>query len=173
MSKNWLQVCFGVIPLLFSVLVFGQQAQAPSSAAAGDSAGISDQEIDLLRKDIRSQRKQIIAQNLNLTDAEAQRFWPVYDRCTAELIKINDTKFKLIQSYSQNQNQLNDEQVNGWIDQWLQTDADMVALQRKYVPEFRKVLPVRKVARFEQLYRRTQLMIDLQVASQIPLVPGH
>lgn len=151
-----------------------QQAQRVASNAADERPAISDEEISLLRKDIRSKRKQIVAQNLNLTDREAQQFWPVYDRYIADLIKINDTKYKLIQDYFQNRNQLTDMQANTWIEQWLKVDQDTVSLRTKYLPDFRKVLPARKVALYEQLDRRTQLMIDLQLSSQIPLIEaGH
>ena len=160
--------------LLSPALVFGQQAQPSASDAADDRPAISDEEISLLRKDIRSKRKQIVAQNLNLTDREAQQFWPVYDRYIADLIKINDTKYKLVQDYFQNRNQLTDAQVNTWIEQWLKVDQDTVSLRTKYVPDFRKILPAKKIALYEQLDRRTQLMIDLQLSSQIPLIEaGH
>jgi hypothetical protein len=64
--------------------------------------GISNQDIDLLRKDLRSKRKQLIAVNLQLTDTEAAKFWPVYDQYIAELIAINDKKFGLIQECADN-----------------------------------------------------------------------
>ncbi|HKE06497.1 MAG TPA: hypothetical protein VKB48_01650, partial [Candidatus Acidoferrum sp.] len=67
---------------------------------------ISDQDLDLLRKDIRSQRKQLIAANLKLTDAEATKFWPVYDQYVSELITINDRKFAVIQEYADNYGKL-------------------------------------------------------------------
>lgn len=173
MIKIWLALCFAV-PLFSAAVLMGQQTQPPSSAAADEKTVISNEEIDLLRRDIRSQRKQIIAQNLNLTDAEAQRFWPVYDRYTADLIKINDLKYKLIQDYLQSTNQMTDAQVNTWIEQWLRADEDTVSLRKKYLPEFQNVLPAKKVGLYQQLDRRTQLMIDLQLASQIPLIePGH
>src|SRR5262249_54444417 len=160
--------------LLSPNLSTAQQAQRVASNAADERPAISDEEISLLRKDIRSKRKQIVAQNLNLTDREAQQFWPVYDRYIADLIKINDTKYKLIQDYFQNRNQLTDMQANTWIEQWLKVDQDTVSLRTKYLPDFRKVLPARKVALYEQLDRRTQLMIDLQLSSQIPLIEaGH
>jgi hypothetical protein len=53
-----------------------------------------------MRKDIRSQKKQLIAQNPKLTDAEATKFWPIYDQYTAELVKINDKKYATIQEYA-------------------------------------------------------------------------
>jgi hypothetical protein len=71
---------------------------------------ISDQDLNLLRKDIRSQRKQLIAVNLKLTDAEATKFWPVYHQYVSELISINDRKFGLIQEYADNYGKLTNEQ---------------------------------------------------------------
>jgi hypothetical protein len=50
---------------------------------------ISDQDTDLLRKDLRSKRKQLIAANLKLTDTEAAKFWPVYDQYIAQLIDFS------------------------------------------------------------------------------------
>src|SRR5215475_10276153 len=71
---------------------------------------ISDQDLNLLRKDIRSKRKQLIAANLKMTDAEATKFWPIYDQYVSELIAINDKKFALIQDYADNWGKLTDEQ---------------------------------------------------------------
>jgi len=153
-------------PLLCGVLAFGQQAQSAPSGQV-----VSDQDIQLLRQDIRSQKKQIIAQNMTLSDAEAQKFWPIYDHYTADLVTINNTKYDLIKQYAQNFNSLTDAQVQPWIEKWLQVDVDVTSLRKKYLPEFQKVLPGKKVALYEQLERRAQLMIDLQLASQIPLVP--
>ena len=77
----------------------GQDKPAQQSDAAQAQA---DQDIDLLRKDIRSQKKQIIAANLQLTDKEAEKFWPLYDQYTAELVKINDTKYAALKEYATN-----------------------------------------------------------------------
>ena len=158
---------------LLAVFAAAQQAQPQSVPGAGANQVISDQDIEMLRHDIRSQKKQLIAQNLSLTDAEAQKFWPVYDQFTAALVKVNDKKYSLIQQYAQNFDQLTDPQVSGWIKDWLQVDQDVAALRQQYLPEFSKVLPPKKLARYEQLDRRTQMMIDLQLASQSPLVPTN
>jgi hypothetical protein len=72
---------------------------APAAPPAAEQRGISSQDIDMLRKDIRSQKKQLIAQNLKLTDTEATKFWPIYDQYTAELVTINSKRYKAIQRY--------------------------------------------------------------------------
>jgi len=95
---------------LLAVLLFGglwtlgsAMAQAQTNSTKGDTTHvISDQDLNLLRKDLRSKRKQLIAANLRLTDAEAAKFWPVYDQYVTELIAINDKKFDVIQGYADN-----------------------------------------------------------------------
>jgi len=126
--------------------------------------------MDLLRKDLRSQRKQIIAANLQLTDTEATKFWPVYDQYTAELISINDRKFALIQEYADNWGKLTNEQSLSFIQQWLNLDIEIAQLRQKYVPIVTKILEGRKTATFFQLDRRIAMMIEVQVSSQMPLV---
>jgi len=131
---------------------------------------ISNQDMDLLRKDLRSKRKQLIAANLKLTDTEAAKFWPVYDQYIAELITINDRKFGLIQEYADNWGKLTNEQSLLFIRQWLDMDIEIAQLRQKYVPVLAKILEGKKTATFFQLDRRIAMMIELQVSSQMPLV---
>src|SRR4051794_34926154 len=81
------------------------QSVAPQESS---SHSISSQDLDLLRKDLRAKRKQLIAANLRLTEEEAKRFWPVYDQYIRELIAINDKKFALIQNYADNFGKMTD-----------------------------------------------------------------
>jgi len=131
---------------------------------------ISDQDMDLMRKDLRSKRKQLIAANLVLTDTEAAKFWPVYDRYIGELITINDRKFGLIQEYADNWGKLTNEQSLLFTRNWLEMDNAISQLRQKYVPVVAKILEGKKTATFFQLDRRVAMMIDMQVSSQMPLV---
>ena len=115
---------------------------------------ISDQDLNLLRKDLRSKRKQLIAANLTLTDSEAAKFWPVYDQYMTELIGINDKKFTLIQNYADNWGKLNDEHSLSFIRQWTDADIAVTQLRQKYVAIVSKVLDGKKTATFMQLDRR-------------------
>jgi hypothetical protein len=139
---------------------------------AQDSANstVTDQDVQLLRKDLRSQRKQLIAANLPLTDAEAVKFWPVYDQYQAEITKIGDTRFALIKEYATNYNTLTDTQAHDLVTRMIAVDESLVQLRQKYIPIVEKVLPGKKTAMFFQMDRRVALMIDLQLASMIPIV---
>ena len=72
----------------------GCSASATTAQSGSSQAGV-DQDIQLLREDIRSKKKQMVAANLKLTDAEATKFWPVYDQYTADLVKVNNEKYAL------------------------------------------------------------------------------
>src|SRR5438270_3504492 len=141
-------------------------AKPPSGA---QSDGISDQDIQMLRKNLRSQRKQIIAANMKLTDAEAEKFWPLYDQYVSDLVKGNSTKYELIKQYVQARGNLTDAQADSAVTQWIGVDQAVAGLRLKYIPAFRKVLSAKNTALFYQLDRRVQLMIDLQLASSLPV----
>ena len=147
----------------------GASAQAVAQQESTTHA-ISNQDLDLLRKDLRSKRKQLIAANLKLTDTEAAKFWPVYDQYIAELISINDRKFALIQEYADNWGKLTNDQSLLFIRNWLDMDIEIAQLRQKYVPMVAKILDGKKTATFFQMDRRIAMMLELQVSSQIPLV---
>lgn len=154
--------------------VIGPRTSAQTAAPQENAPHvISSQDLDLLRKDIRSQRKQLIAANLKLTDEEATKFWPVYDQYVSELISINDRKFALIQEYADNWGKLTNEQALSFVRRWLDADIEIAQLRQKYVPIVSKVLEGRKSATFFQLDRRIAMMIELQLSSQMPLVQAQ
>lgn len=148
------------------------QAEGSGQSAAKAQSGI-DQNIELLRKDIRSARKQLVAANLRLTDDQATRFWPVYDEYTAELTKIGNQKTALIKEYADQWGSMTDEQASNLITRSLSVDEQIAQLRVKYMPIFSKAVPGKVVATFFQLDRRVQALIDIQLASQIPIVQAQ
>ena len=144
-----------------------------SQASAAGNAAITDQQLALLRRDIRSIKKQLIAANLTLTDGQATKFWPVYEQYSAEFGKVNETRSAVIKEYADGYGQLTDEQADNLIRRWLDTDIAAAQLRQRYVPIFRKVLPGKQAATFFQLDRRISMMIDVQLTSQLPLVQSQ
>ena len=141
-----------------------------TSSQETSSRVISDRDIELFRKDLRSKRKQVVAANIKMTDAEATKFWPIYDQYASELIQINNKKFALIQDYADNFGKLTDEQSLSIVRQWLDEDIATAQLRQKYVPIVSKVLDGRTSASFFQIDRRIAMMLELQVSSRMPLV---
>lgn len=173
-----------ILPLITGALLLcspGNRAQsenAPqpqateSQTAPAQQSGI-DRDVRMLRQDLRSKKKQTIAANLQLTDAQATRFWPVYDQYVAEQTKINDEKYAVIKQYADEWGNMNDEQALNLINRALAVEQKVTDLRIKYVPIFSKVVPGTTVATFFQIERRVQAMVDLQLSAQLPLVQAQ
>ena len=150
-----------------------QNTSSLPSAADSTANAITDQQMALLRRDIRSIKKQLIAANLTLADSEAIKFWQVYEQYSAETEKINGERTAIIKEYSDEYGTLTDAQADSLIRRWLDTDIEQARLRQRYVPIFRKVLPGKKAATFFQLDRRISTMIDVQLTSQLPLAQSQ
>ena len=143
--------------------------QSPSATVYQDTQWSSYQDIQLLKSNLRSQKKQIVAVNMDLTDAEAEKFWPVYNRYAAELATIYDTKIALFQEYLENYDSMSGEQAESYLRRRAAVEEEMMQVRLKYLPEFRKVLTGRETALFYQIDWRLDLMINLQLA-QAPVI---
>jgi hypothetical protein len=152
------------------------QAQAQPASAQQPSANAQqelDQDVKLLREDIRAKKKKLIAANLTLTPDQATKFWPVYDQYTAELVKINNEKYAVIKEYADSWGSMTDDQAVSLMNRALAVDQQVAQLRLKYVPIFNKVVPGKTTATFFQLDRRIQAMIDMQLSAQLPLVQAQ
>jgi len=144
-------------------------AQDPTPQATSNQTG-SYEDINLFRKDVRSLKKQIIAANMDLTDTEAQQFWPIYDQYTAELARLLDPKYALLKDYAQNYTTFTSEEAEKYIKGRAAVDESVMKLRLKFFPIFRQVLSGRATALFFQLDWRLGLIMDLQLASQTPFI---
>lgn len=140
------------------------------ASPADEAEFITDDDIQVLRKNIRSQRKQMIAANLIMTDVEAEKFWPIYEQYSSEAAKIEDTKYELIKQSVQNRGVLTDVEAEIAVKEWPDIDQSLAQLNMRYIPMFRKILSPKNTALFYQLNRRVQLLIDAQLASAVPLI---
>ena len=156
-----------------SPMAVAQGSSSQSATADSTADAITDQQLALLRRDIRSIKKQLIAANLTLTDSEATKFWPVYEQYSADTGKINDARTAIIKEYSEEYGTLTDDQADNLIRRWLDTDIEQTKLRQQYVAIFRKVLSGKKAATFFQLDRRISTMIDVQLTSQLPLAQSQ
>jgi len=130
----------------------------------------SVKDIDLLRRDLRAEKKQLVALNLPLTEAEATRFWPVYDQYVADITKVYDEFYKVVKEFAAVQKTVTDEQASSMIRRWAELMVQVHQTRQRYIPIVEKVIPPKKAAIFFQIDRRLYALIDLQVVSETPLI---
>jgi hypothetical protein len=152
------------------LLLAGGKASAQTPAADSTAGKITDLEIQMMRKDLRDQKKQVVAANLPLTGDQAAAFWPVYDAYTQETIKVNDQRYALVKEYSANYAAMTDDQASSYIRRWIEFDNAASKVRLDWIPKFEKLIGKKKAAMFFQIDRRIGLMMEVQLASNLPLV---
>jgi Spy/CpxP family protein refolding chaperone len=165
MKKLAIVLVIGTSLLLIQSVAFAQKSETPASGPT-----VSEQDIELMRSDIRSAKKQIIADNLKLTSAQAEKFWPVYDAYAQETTKLGDARYALIKEYANHYEDMTDAQAESLVNKMATLDEQTATVRQQSIPKFAKVLTGKQNALFFQLDRRINLLLDLQFAANIPLV---
>ena len=157
--------------LACNVAMFAQAAQpAAQTAPSAQPNNVRDQDVEMLRANLRQQRKEIMAQNMVLTPDEATKFWPVFDQYRKEAIKPNDLRWEVIKAYADNYDTMTDAQAQDYMKRANDVDVQLLALRIRYVPIFEKVISAKKTALWYQIDRRIDLLINLQLSAVIPMV---
>jgi hypothetical protein len=169
-KKNLAALLIVVSAMLLATLPLCAQDSQSVPGAGAQPTATSDQQLQMLRQNIQAQRKQITAANMPLTPDEATKFWPLYDQYRTEANKNGDERWELIKDYATNYSTMTDAQAQDYIKRTAANQQKVIALRMKYVPMFEKVISAKKAALFCQIDRRVDLMIELQLASQIPMV---
>ena len=125
--------------------------------------------MEIVRQKIQADKKAFVAQNMQLTQAEAAAFWPVYDAFQTALGALGDRTLRLVMEYKNNYQSLSDATAKQLTEDYLAIQRDRVALLQSYLPKFRSVLPEKKVARYYQLENKASAIINYNAARQIPL----
>lgn len=130
----------------------------------------TDKDLELLRRDLRSEKKKLIALNLPLTADEATKFWPVYDQYAADMSKVYDQFYNVVKEYTSIQKTITDDQASSLMKRWADLMVQLAQTRQRYIPIVEKVIPPKKAAYFFQVDRRLYALLDLQVVSQTPLI---
>ena len=137
--------------------------------AQGTSA---DMNMQILRDKVKADKKALVAANMQLTDAEAKAFWPIYDQYQHDLGAINDRLAKAIVSYADayNAGPLSDATAKKLLDESIAIDESEVKLRREYAAKLTAAIHAAKAARYLQIESKIRAAIRYELASKIPLV---
>ena len=126
--------------------------------------------MEILIEKIRTDKKLLVAANMELTEPEAKAFWPVYDKFQDELFLLRSRTARLIKDYAEALKDMNNEKAKALLDESITIESLGLKLRQSYLPKFRKALPEKKVARYYQIENKIQAMLNYELAKEIPLV---
>jgi hypothetical protein len=128
--------------------------------------------MDILRQKIKADKKLVVAQNLQLTDAEGAAFWPVYDAYQKDLQQINQRMTTVILSYAEayKKGPIANDVAKKLLDEAVAVDDAETKLTRSTLPKILSALPATKAARYVQIENKIRAVIKYELAAGIPLI---
>jgi len=132
---------------------------------------LTDTDIQLLRSDVQAAKKEIITDTMKFTDAESTAFWPVYRDYAHDQQLIGDERVQLVKDYAKNYDSMDDNKARDMVQRMINIEDKALNLREDYWPKFMKALGAKRAATFYQVDNRLILMVNLQLASAIPLIP--
>jgi len=143
----------------------------PAQTTDVSATPLTDTDIQLLRSDLQSGKNQVIADTMKFTDPESTAFWPVYRDYAHDQQVIADKRLQVIKDYAKSFDTMDNPKAKDMAQRMINIDSETVSLREKYWPRFEQALGSKRAAKFYQVDNRLSLMINLQLASMIPLIP--
>jgi hypothetical protein len=125
--------------------------------------------MQIVLEKVRADKKLLIAENMQLTEAEAKAFWPVYDQYQDELFLLRARTVKLINDFAYAYEKMTNDTAKKLMDEYITIETLGPKLRQAYLPKFRKVLPETKVVRYYQIENKIQAALFYEFAKSIPL----
>jgi len=142
--------------------------------AFAETGGSADTNMEILAQKLKADKKLLVANNLELTDAESKDFWPLYDMYQKDLQLVNERLRKTISdyadAYTQGKGSISDDTAKQLLKEAILVEEKEVVLKREYADKIGKVLPATKTARYIQIENKIRAVIKMELARQIPLV---
>lgn len=156
---------------LFTIAAALPAAAQTATQSEKQTATESQKRIDIAAA--RAQRKAIVAANMQLTDQEAQDFWPLYEAYEAKMDKLDDRHAAEIKAYAKAYETLTDRDAKKKLDEVMAIKQARLTVQKQYIPKFTAVLSPIKVTRFYQIDNKLRAMVQCDIAQIVPLArPG-
>ena len=152
---------FLMVGLAALVLIFGNVLLAQDKPADN---------MQIVLEKIKADKKLLVADNMQLSEAEAKTFWPVYEQYQNELFLLRTRTLKLIKDYEDAYENMTNPTAKKLLDEYMTIEALRLKLRQAYLPKFRKALSDVKVVRYYQIENKINAVLDYELASNIPLV---
>lgn len=143
-------------------------AIAQNSPGASGQNPPSQTKLDLAAA--KAERKALVGENMQLTDAEAKSFWPLYDQYEARMDRVDKRHAAEIRAYAKAYQNLTDADAKAKLDEVMAVAQQRLDTQREYIPKFRAILSETKTTRFFQIDNKIHALIQCQIAQLVPLV---
>jgi len=126
--------------------------------------------LDLLRQDIKTEKFDLMAGSLPLTDKQAALFWPMYRDYSHELGKLADRRVAVVKEIFAKYDSMNAKTAGRLVKESFSIARGRNALLEKYFNRISKSLGAVTAARFLQVENQMLTVLDAQLMDEVPLI---
>ena len=146
--------------LPFLLLAFAQLSWAQTMTDVSNVA----------RADLRTQKSALMTQAMQLSESQSEQFWPIYREYENEMDKITDERLAKIKFFAENYETMDDDKADMLAKEMFSLEKNRSKLREKYYKKMRKVLNGVSAARFVQVDRQINTLLDMEIMQMIPLI---
>ena len=161
----WIPV---VVLLVCAAGALAQTGQQPGASPGSDSRNIRHTLLSCAR--MSGSKAEMMGAVMQLSTADAAKFWPIYEQYDEELAKLNDQRVANIQEYASSYDQMTDDKADELIHKAMSYRKQRSELLAKYYEQVKQSLGGITAARFIQVEDQLLLIIHLQMDSSLPVV---
>ncbi|MBE0636922.1 MAG: hypothetical protein IH598_00205 [Bacteroidales bacterium] len=129
--------------------------------------------VELVRTQLKAEKKVVVMEVLQLSDAEATVFWPLYDEYNGKMYTVQTKRVQLIKDFAKNYENMTPEVADDLVKRMFAIKGELLKLDQTYYKKFKKVLPLTKVASYFQLENKIETLVNAELAVEIPLLQGN
>ncbi|MBB6463202.1 hypothetical protein [Flammeovirga kamogawensis] len=156
-----------IITIVALFASFSLYAQSPSLSTQVQGQNMDFETIKTL---IKAEKRGVLKENMNLSEAEAEKFWPVYDKYEYDQSKILNEQYALLKEYAESFETLDAKRTDELMSIAFKLNKQEITLNQKYYKQMKKVVSTQTAARFSQIMSQLNTVIDLSMTQELPLI---
>ncbi len=137
---------------------------------SGQKAAAQDNLIAMIQSDVRAEAQRIMTYAMQLSDADAANFWPIYRRYELERADWGDLRIALIRRFAEQYETMTDDVAEELAEEMFDLLDDRIDLYKSFFGKFSDAVSPSVGARFVQVERQLNMIMDLQIAQEMPLI---
>jgi hypothetical protein len=130
----------------------------------------SADELAQIRQILGKEKKDLIKQFMSLNEADAAKFWPLYDEYSEKRKALADDRIDILKDYADQYMGITDDQAKALGKRYFKNESSILKLQEKYFNKLSKSVSPLKAMQFMQAENYIQTTLRSALQDAIPFI---
>jgi hypothetical protein len=130
----------------------------------------TDDYLEVMRSVLKTEKKAAIAEVMNLSEAESEVFWPLYNEFNEKMYAVQTKRVNIINDFAKNYESITDEKADELWTGYMKYRQELLNLNKQYFKKFKKIMPAGKVMKYFQAENKIATLVDFELAKEVPFI---